>query len=86
MNKRKYAIRMKEHYEKLLDQLLDAQSQLASSGGVKSYTIGDKQLTRYDLSSIAKQIDYCLEKIDEYDRFLRGKSVRKKGNVIPTDL
>lgn len=84
--KRQLAIKMREHYSKLLDKLLDAQIQLSTSGGVKSYTIGDRQLTRYDLGDIDKQIQNCLEKINEYDRILNGKSVRQTGHVIPTDL
>lgn len=86
MNRRQIATKMYKHYEALLDQLLEAQKVLAASDGVKSYTIGDRQLSRYDLDDIAKQIEYCIEKMDEYDKFLHGKSVRKKGNVIPTDL
>lgn len=84
--KRQLAIKMRTHYQSLLDKLLDAQVQLATSGGVKSYTIGDRQLTRYDLGDIDKMIQNCLEKINEYDRLLSGKSVRQKGHVIPTDL
>lgn len=86
MNRRQIATKMYKHYEALLDQLLEAQKVLAASDGVKSYTIGDRQLSRYDLDDIAKQIDYCLEKMDEYDKVLRGKSTRQKGNIIPTDL
>lgn len=86
MTRREIAVKMKTHYEELLDKLLEAQSVLASSDGVKSYTIGDRQLSRYDLDDIAKQIDYCIEKISEYNRILDGKSTRQKGNVIPTDF
>lgn len=86
MTRREIAVKMKTHYEELLDKLLEAQVVLASSDGVKSYTIGDRQLSRYDLDDIAKQIDYCLEKLDEYERILNGKSIRQRGNVIPTDL
>ncbi len=86
MNRRQTAMKMYKHYESLLDQLLEAQKILASSDGVKSYTIGDRQLSRYDLDDIAKQIEYCLEKMDEYDRILHGRSTRQKGNIIPTDL
>lgn len=86
MNKKQMAAKMYKHYETLLDQWLKAQEVLASSDGVKSYTIGDRQLSRYDLDEIAKQIEYCLEKMDEYDKVLHGKSTRQKGNIIPTDL
>lgn len=86
MNRRQTAMKMYKHYESLLGQLLEAQKTLASSDGVKSYTIGDRQLSRYDLDDIAKQIEYCLEKMDEYDRILHGRSTRQKGNIIPTDL
>lgn len=84
--KRQMLIKMRTHYQDLLDKLLDAQVQLAASGGVKSYTIGDRQLTRYDLGDIDKRIQKCLEKINECDRLLSGKSLRQKGIVIPTDL
>lgn len=86
MDRRQIATKMYKHYEKLLDQLMEAQTVLASSDGVKSYTIGDRQLSRYDLDDIAKQIEFCLEKMDEYDKILHGKSIRQKGNVIPTDF
>lgn len=86
MNKRETATKMYAHYEKLLDELLAAQTALSASDGVKSYTIGDRQLTRYDLDDIGKQIDKCLEKMSEYDRILHGRSTRHKGTVIPTDL
>lgn len=86
MNRRQIAMKMYKHYDALLDQLLEAQKVLAASDGVKSYTIGDRQLSRYDLDDIAKQIEYCLEKMDEYDRVMHGKSTRQKGNIIPTDL
>lgn len=86
MDRRKIATKMYKHYEDLLEQLLEAQKALASSDGVKSYAIGDRQLSRYDLDDIAKQIEYCIEKMDEYDKILHGKSTRQKGNIIPTDL
>ena len=85
-NKRIIAKEMYDHYDKQRKQLMKAQERLTASDGVKSYTIGDRQLTRYNLEDIAKEIENCLEKMEEYDRILRGKSGRKKGNVIPTDL
>lgn len=54
-------------------------------GGVKSYTIDDRQLTRFDIPDLMKQIEEAESKIDELTAALEGKRPRKAFGVIPRD-
>lgn len=54
-------------------------------GGVKSYTIDDRQLTRFDLSTLLKEIEEAERKIDELTAALEGTRPRKAFGVIPRD-
>ncbi len=54
-------------------------------GGVKSYTIDDRQLTRFDIPDLLDQIEKCEEKIDELTAALEGKRPRKAFGIIPRD-
>lgn len=54
-------------------------------GGVKSYTIDDRQLTRFDLPDLADEIDDVEKKVDELTAMLSGKKPRKSVGVIPRD-
>lgn len=55
------------------------------SGGVKSYTIDDRQLTRYDLAALRDEIDEAQKKVDELEALLAGKRPRKAFGVLPRD-
>lgn len=55
------------------------------SGGVKSYTIDDRQLTRYDLAALRDEIDEAQKKVDELEALLAGQRPRKAFGVLPRD-
>lgn len=54
-------------------------------GGVKSYMIDDRQLTRFDIPDLKNEIEECEQKIDELSAALDGKRPRKAFGVIPRD-
>lgn len=54
-------------------------------GGVKSYTIDDRQLTRFDIPDLLKQIEAAEKKVDELTALLNGRRPRKAFGVIPRD-
>ena len=69
-----------------LELLYDAYRQL-SSGGVKSYMIDDRQLTRYDLPDLMEQIKALETEIDDLEGQLDGGlRARRAFGVVPLDL
>ena len=54
-------------------------------GRVKSYTIDDRQLTRFDLDTLRDEIGEAEKKIDELTALLNGRRPRKAFGVIPRD-
>lgn len=66
------------------EKLQDAYVKLVE-GGVKSYTIDDRQLTRFDIPDLLEQIETVEEKIDELTAALEGKQPRKAFGIIPRD-
>ena len=54
-------------------------------GGVKSYTIDDRQLTRFDLPSLKDEIKEAEKKVDELTALLSYKRPRKAFGIIPRD-
>lgn len=54
-------------------------------GGVKSYMIDDRQLTRFDLPALEKQIEEAEAKVDELENLLNGQRARRAFGVIPRD-
>lgn len=54
-------------------------------GRVKSYTIDDRQLTRFDLPSLKDEITEAEKKVDELTALLNGRRPRKAFGVIPRD-
>lgn len=52
-------------------------------GRVKSYTIDDRQLTRFDLGTLKDEIEEAEQKIDELTALLNGRRPRKAVGVIP---
>lgn len=79
-----FARKMSEHYAELIDKLLDAQIKL-TEGGVKSYTIDDRSLTRFDLDGIALEIDRAIKKKAEFDAIIEGRKPRKAVAIVPRD-
>ena len=54
-------------------------------GGVKSYMIDDRQLTRLDLPELKKEIKELEDEIDALDAAISGKRPRKAFAVVPRD-
>lgn len=54
-------------------------------GGVKSYTIDDRQLTRFDLTALKKEIDELEQEVAELQGQLDGKRPRRALGVVPRD-
>lgn len=73
-----------EFRETTLDELYDAYKALVS-GGVKSYMIDDRQLTRFDLPVLKQQIEELEEEIAGLEDELNGIRPRKVVGVIPRD-
>ena len=72
------------YWTEVYEKLQDAYVKLVE-GGVKSYTIDDRQLTRFDIPDLLKQMETAEEKIDELSAALEGKRPRKAFGVIPRD-
>lgn len=73
-----------EFRKKALSRLRKAYIALLD-GGVKSYTIDDRQLTRFDLGTLKDEIEEAEQKIDELTALLNGRRPRKAFGVIPRD-
>lgn len=73
-----------EYWEKTLDQLMDAYTKLIS-GGVKSYMIDDRQLTRFDLPVLKKEIEDAEKRIEALQNQLDGQKPRRAFSVVPMD-
>ena len=54
-------------------------------GGVKSYSIDDKKLTRFDLPELQSKIEDAERKVDELESVLNGGRARKSFAVLPRD-
>jgi hypothetical protein len=54
-------------------------------GGVKSYTIDDHLLTRFDIPDLLKQIEEAERKVDELTALMGGRGPRKAVGVTPMD-
>lgn len=74
-----------EYYDKLVSKLTEAKLKLID-GGVKSYTIDDRSLTRFDMDKISAELDDAVNKRAMYKAIMNGKSPRKAVGVIPRDF
>lgn len=68
-----------------LDALYEAYTTLIK-GGVKSYAIGSRNLTRFDLPQIEESIKNLEDEIEELEKLLNGIKLRKAYQIIPRDL
>ena len=73
-----------EFHTQRLDNLYAAYNKLLS-GGVKSYKLDDRELTRLDLGKLSEEIKEAEQKADELEALLNGQSARKAFGVIPRD-
>ena len=72
------------YWQEQLDKLMDAYVALIK-GGVKSYEIDDRSLTRFDIPSLKDAIDEAEKKVDMYEALLEGQKPRKAFGVLPRD-
>lgn len=54
-------------------------------GGVKSYRLDDRSLTKFDIGTLASEIEAAEKKVDELTSLLEGGGRRKSVGVIPRD-
>lgn len=73
-----------EFHKNLLIKLREAYLALLD-GGVKSYTIGQRSLTRFDIGSLKDEIAEEEQKADELTALLAGKKPRKAFGIVPRD-
>ncbi len=73
-----------KYWKDILGKLMDAYVALVD-GGVKSYQIDDRSLTRFDIPSIRKAIDDAEKKVDQYEALLNNARPRKAFGVLPRD-
>ncbi len=70
--------------QRALTRLRDAYIKLVE-GGVKSYMIDDRQLTKFDLPALKKEIKDLEDEIDGLENELARIRPRKAFGVIPRD-
>ena len=54
-------------------------------GGVKSYTIDDRSLTKFDIPELYRNIKEAENEIDEMESVLRGGRRRKAFGIVPRE-
>jgi hypothetical protein len=72
------------YWQNQLEQLMDAYLTLVK-GGVKSYQIDDRSLTKFDIPNLRRAIDEAEKKIDELEALLAGMAPRKAVGIVPRD-
>lgn len=70
--------------KKALEKLREAYLALVD-GRVKSYTIDDRQLTRFDLPDLRREIEEAEKAVDELAAQLGGKKLRRAFAILPRD-
>ncbi len=75
---------MYEYYDRLITKLTEAKIALVD-GGVKSYTIDGRSLTRFDIDALTREIDAAVTKRDEYAAIMNGRKARKAFGIVPRD-
>lgn len=73
-----------DFWQKALEKLRTAYLKLLD-GGVKSYRIDDRELTRFDLPKLQEEIEAAEKKVDELTALLEGQRPRRAVAVIPRD-
>lgn len=54
-------------------------------GGVKSYRIDDRELSKFDVPKLKGEIEAMEAEIDELEALLNGKRPRKAFGIVPRD-
>ena len=73
----------KEQAQKHLDIWLEAEAQIATG---QSYQIGTRQLTRADLASVRKQIDYWNNKVMQAEAVEKSHGRNRAYHFVYRDL
>lgn len=70
-----------------LDMYLAREEEMLSKDGVQSYTIGSRNLQRYQigLADVRDMIDKLRKRIRELEAEMSGKSARRAVGVVPRD-
>lgn len=72
------------YYEKLTEKLENALEALVE-GGVQSYTIDDRTLTRFDVTKLREELDEAYLKLEELEAQLQKGKSRKAVAAVPRD-
>jgi hypothetical protein len=56
-----------------------------ADGGVQSYSIGSRSLTKFDLAKISEEIANHEKAINEISALMNGRSRRKAVGIVPRD-
>lgn len=67
-----------------LDELRAAYTALVK-GGVKSYRIHNRELTKFDIADLMEEIRKLEEECDELEAQLEGGHARKAFGILPRD-
>ena len=74
-----------EFHRKAADELRKAYLAIID-GGVQSYTIGSRSLTKFDLKTILEEIELHDKKVDELEAALKNGGKRRKAvGVVARD-
>ena len=73
-----------DYYGTLIEKLTKAKLALIE-GNVKSYTIDNRSLTRFDINELSKELDDAVNKRAEYEAIMKGGRPRKAFGVVPRD-
>ena len=71
-------------HQQALDKLQAAYLALVD-GGVQSYSIDDRSLTRFDLPKLMEEIRKEENEVDQLTALLRGGARRKAFGIVPRD-
>lgn len=71
--------------ERVLENTYEAYEKLLS-GGIKSYAIGSRNLTRFDLPQLESTITLLEKEVDQLERAVTGNTGRKVISVVPRDF
>lgn len=76
-----------ERTQKRLDLYLAREEEMLSKEGVQLYTIGSRNLQRYQtaLSYVQSEIEKLQKKLDELEAELAGGGARRAVGVVPRD-
>ena len=86
MSSRKKAdLYMDLEFHKIAKKKLQEAYLAIADGGVQSYSIGSRSLTKHDLQKIRQEIAEHEKAINELSAALNGKSRRRTVGIVPRD-